>query len=81
MWCVMYYMKDQLPLSNAVAQVEFWEIDLKQSEEYLKYVKTFEKYNLPNWSETNKKALKDVQVSLEGLKLARFKLGESEKLE
>jgi len=70
---------DWLPLSNALAQVNFWRGDLAQSEQYLAYVRSFKKYNLPGYGKILGIALKDVQVSKDGLKAAEKKLAETQK--
>lgn len=68
---------DWLPLSNAKAQVEFWEKDLILAEEYLTYVKTFEGKGLPRYETYLKIALHDVEKSKKGLIKAREKLEET----
>lgn len=68
---------DWLPLSNAKAQVEFWEKDLRYAIEYLDYVKTFEGKGLPRYQKHLDLAWKDVEISKNGLKKAKEKLEET----
>lgn len=68
---------DWLPLSNAKAQVEFWEKDLRYAIEYLDYVKTFEGKGLPRYQQHLDLAWKDVEKSKQGLKKAKEKLEET----
>ena len=70
---------DWLPLSNALAQVNFWMGDLAQAEQYLAYVKSFKKYNLPGYEKMFSVASKDVATSKAGLKAAQAKLAETKK--
>lgn len=72
---------DWLPLSNAKAQVEFWQKDLEYSEQYLKYVRTFQDKGIQNYDKLLKIAIKDVQVSKDGLIKAQQKLEETIKRE
>lgn len=68
---------DWLPLSNAKAQVEFWKQDLEYSEQYFKYVKSFQGKGIKNYDKIFKIAVKDVEVSKEGLRKAQIKLKET----
>lgn len=70
-----------LSLINAQAQVEFWKRDLGFSEQYLKYVHTFQGRNLPNYDKILKIAEKDVEVSKKGLEKAKKTLEKSKKLQ
>ena len=65
---------DWLPVSNALAQVQFWQGDLMQAEQYLQYVRTFRKYNLPGYKWTLTKAIRDVALSKRELLKAKLKL-------
>jgi hypothetical protein len=68
---------DWLPLSNAKAQVEFWEKDLVLAEEYLTYVKTFEGKGLSRYETILKIALRDIETSKKELMKAKEKLQET----
>jgi len=70
---------DWLPLSNAIAQVGFWQGDLAQAKQYLAYVKSFKKYNLPGYAKIFSIASKDVKISEAGLKAAKLKLSQTHK--
>lgn len=72
---------DWLPMSNAVAQVNFWQGDLAQAKHYLTYVQSFKKYNLSGYAWTLDKAVKDVRLSERELAKAKAKLAETEKRE
>lgn len=72
---------DWLPLDNAKAQVDFYTEDLKFSEAYLKYVKSFEKKKWKGYDKSLKIAQKDVADSKNNLVKAKLKLEESKKLE
>ena len=69
--------KDPLPKSNAEAQVKFWQGDLEQAVKYLNYVKTFAKYNLPNYQNILGIAQTDAELSRLRLEQAKAKLKES----
>lgn len=68
---------DWLPLSNAKAQVEFWQKDLEYAEQYFKYVRSFQDKGIKNYDKIFKIALKDVEKSKEGLRKAQEKLKET----
>lgn len=68
---------DWLPLSNAIAQVEFWSADLEQSLAYVDTVEKYRKYHLPNFDEIIQRALYDVLISRQGLEKAVTKLQET----
>lgn len=72
---------DWLPMSNAVAQVNFWQGDLAQAQHYLTYVKSFKKYNLSGYAKMLDIAAKDVIVSQRELEKAKAKLIETQKRE
>lgn len=65
---------DWLPVSNALAQVQFWRLDLQQAETYLRFVKTWKSYNLPGYNRIERIAIKDVNLSKRELKKAQLKL-------
>ena len=72
---------DWIPLSNAQAQVAFWESDLQYSKQYLEYVVSHKKSGFSFWSKAYFLAVKDVKESIKELAKARAKLVESEQLE
>lgn len=72
---------DWLPLSNAIAQVKFYESDLKYAEKYLEYVKKFPTKKIPNYQKLLKIANDDVKKSVDLLEKAKKKLEESKLLE
>ena len=72
---------DWLPLSNAQAQVEFWEKDLQHAIQYLNYVRTFKDRKIKNYSKIEWIAVKDTKESIKELAKAKAKLVESEHLE
>jgi len=63
-----------LDLSNAKAQVSFYQGDLQQAEEYLQYVLTFKRYNLPNYEKHFQIASIDVELSKLRLRQAEIQL-------
>ena len=72
---------DWIPLSNAKAQVKFWEWDLALAKDYLKKVQTYEKYGFKFYDTMLKIAQMDVKISENSLVVAKAKLKESEGLE
>ena len=65
---------DWIPLSNAIALVNFWQEDLRQSEMYLKTVRSYKKYSIPNYFGMLRIAWKDVRLSKKELIKAKEKL-------
>ena len=73
---------DWLPLSNAIAQVENWELDLKYAEEWLAIMdKLSLKNSYSGFKKQHKAAKDDVAHSKKELAKARVKLEESKRLE
>ena len=70
--------RDDIPLSNARAIVEFWIRDLHLSRKYLKLVMSYESHNFPFYKEVLKIAQNDVKVSEQELENARKKLQETQ---
>ena len=70
---------DWLPLSNAEAQVNFYEEDLKSAQDYLTKVESYAKYNLPNYHKILRIAQKDVEDSLKNLAKSRKTLENTKK--
>lgn len=73
--------KDWLPVSNAEANVKFWEEDLQFSLDYVAHLDKSTNKTYKGWIMMYKEALKDVAESQEGLYHARLKLEESKRLE
>ena len=71
---------DWLPLDNAIAQVEYWETDLRYAEEWLKVMDGM-KNNHKGFLKQYKLAVDDVAHSKKELAKALLKLEESERLE
>ena len=65
-----------LDFANAKAQVSFYQGDLQQAEDYLRYVLTFKRYNLPNYDKHFQIASIDVELSKLRLKQAEIQLEE-----
>jgi len=69
---------DWTPLDNAIAQVKFWQTDLRQAEYFLEWVENLmRKHPSLNLKGTYEKAFDEIQISREGLTHARLKLEES----
>lgn len=71
---------DWLPLSNAIATVNFWETDLKYAKQWLAVMEGM-KNDSVGFARQLKLARDDVKLSETQLELAKLKLEESKKLE
>lgn len=74
------FWSDWLPLDNAIAQVKYWEIDLKYAEDWLVVMDGMQGNN-PGFNKQYKLAVDDVAHSTKELAKAKLKLEESERLE
>ena len=79
----MFWNKDSdfLPLSNAKANVKFWEEDLQFSLDYVAHLEKSNNKAYKGWIMMYKIAQKDVVKSQAGLSKALIKLAESKLLE
>jgi len=76
------FWSDWLPLENAIAQVENWELDLKYAEEWLAIMdKLSRKNSYSGFKKQHQAARDDVKHSKKELAKAKVKLEESKKLE
>ncbi len=70
---------DWVPLSNALALVDFYIDNLKKAEDFLDYVETFAQYNLAGYEKMYQAAMGHLAKQKEGLQRAQAKLEETKK--